>query len=164
MFVCVWNCSIFSWANTHPFDQKFVAFCPKFSGDSYVEFQEKTIPGECFRNFVQTKVIPYRNLWNFALLSEILFWVRIALKKFTQILSYVVWTQARRHVHKKNHKTKIRERKARTFCFRKTSFVHPRSGTYYALLLGYFGLEFLPDVLHRVYWDLRPRFVPQDWQ
>jgi len=24
--------------NTYPFDLKFVAFCPKFSGDSYVEF------------------------------------------------------------------------------------------------------------------------------
>jgi len=43
--------------NTHPFDLKFVAFCPKFSGDSYVEFQEKTISGEFFRNFVQTKAI-----------------------------------------------------------------------------------------------------------
>ena len=44
--------------NTHPFNLKFVAFCPKFSGDSYLELQEKTILGEFFRNFVQTKVIP----------------------------------------------------------------------------------------------------------
>jgi len=69
-FVCetVW---FFSWVNTHLFDLKFVAFCPKFSGDSYVEFQEKTIPGEFFRNIVQTKAILYKNLWNFALLSAI---------------------------------------------------------------------------------------------
>ena len=91
--------SFFSWVNTHPFDLKVVAFCPKFSGDSYVEFQEKTISGEFFRNFVQTKAILYQNLWNFTLLSEILFWVRIALKKFTQVPSYVVCTQGRRHVH-----------------------------------------------------------------
>jgi len=26
--------------NTHPFDLNFVALSPKFSGDSYVEFQE----------------------------------------------------------------------------------------------------------------------------
>jgi len=34
-FVCetVW---FFSWANTRPFHLKFVAVCPKFSGDSYV--------------------------------------------------------------------------------------------------------------------------------
>ena len=43
--------------NTHPFDLKFVAFFPKFSGDSWVEFQEKTYPGEFFRNFVQTKAV-----------------------------------------------------------------------------------------------------------
>jgi len=50
-FVCetVW---FFSWVNTHPFDLKFVAFCPKFSGDSYVELQEKIISGEFFRNFL----------------------------------------------------------------------------------------------------------------
>jgi len=98
VFEIVW---FFLWANTHPFDLKFVAFCPKFSGYSYVEFQEKIISGEFFRNFVQTKAILYLNLWNFALLSGFLFWVRIALKKFTQVLSYVVCTQVRRHVHKK---------------------------------------------------------------
>jgi len=150
----------FPWANTHSFDLKFVAFCPKFSGDSYVEFQEKTISGEFFWNFVQTKAILYQNLWNFALLSEILLWVRIALKKFTQVLSYVVCTRVRRNVHKKNHKKKIQGRKARTFGFRKTNFVHPRSGTYYALLLGCFGLKFLPDVLHRVYWVLAEIWAP----
>jgi len=69
-FVCetVW---FFSWANTHLFDLKFVAFCPKFSGDSYVEFKEKTISGEFFGNFVLTKDIIYRNLWYIALLSAI---------------------------------------------------------------------------------------------
>ena len=54
---CVKLFGFFSWVNTHPFDLKAVAFCPKFSGDSYAEFQEKTIPGEFFRNFVQTKAI-----------------------------------------------------------------------------------------------------------
>jgi len=154
------NVWFFSWANTHPFDLKFVALCPKFSGDSYVEFQEKTISGEFFRNFVQTKAILYRKLWNIALLSEILFSNRIVLKKFTQVLSYVVCTQVRRHIRKKNHKGKIRGRKTRTFCFRKISFVHPRSGTYYALLLGYFGLKILPDILHRVYWVLDEIWAP----
>jgi len=33
-------------------------FFPKFSGDSYVGFQEKTISGEFFGNFVQTKGEP----------------------------------------------------------------------------------------------------------
>jgi len=60
--LCVKLIDFFSWVNTHPFDLKFVAFRPKFSADSWVECQEKTIPGELFRNFVQTKAILYRNL------------------------------------------------------------------------------------------------------
>jgi len=51
-------------------------------------------------------------------------------------------------------------KKARTFCFRKTSFVHSRSGTYYALLLGYFGMKFLPDIGHCVYWVLAEIWDP----
>ena len=48
---------LFEWVNTHPFDLKLVPFCPKFSGDSWVEFQQKTITEEFFRNFVKTKAI-----------------------------------------------------------------------------------------------------------
>ena len=54
---CVKLFGFFSWVNTHTFDLKPVAFCPKFSVDSHAEFQEKTIPGEFLRNFVQTKAI-----------------------------------------------------------------------------------------------------------
>ena len=117
-FVCetVW---FFSWANIHPFVLNFVACCPKFSGDSYVDLQEKTISGEFFRNFVQTKSIFYQNLWKFFLLSVILSWVRIALKKFTQVLSYVVCTQVRRHVHKKITKRRYGEEKPGHFVFGK---------------------------------------------
>ena len=72
-FVCetVW---FFSWVITHPFDLKFVAFCPKFSGDSWEEFQDKTIPREFFRNFVKTKTIIYRNLWNSGLIHHCQGW------------------------------------------------------------------------------------------
>ena len=41
--LCVKLFDFFSWVNTLPFELKYVAFCPKFSGDSYVEFLEKTI-------------------------------------------------------------------------------------------------------------------------
>ena len=51
-------------------------------------------------------------------------------------------------------------RKARTFCFRKTSFVHSRSGTYYALLPGYSSLKFLPDIVRCVYWVLADIWDP----
>jgi len=62
-----------------------------------------------------------------------------------------------------NHKKKIRGRKTRTFCFLKTSFVHSRSGTYHALLLGYFGQKFLPDVRHCVCWVLAEIWAPDSF-
>jgi len=99
---------------------KFVAFCFKFSGDSYVEFKDKTVSKEFFRNFVQTKAILYQILWNFALLSAILFWIQIALNKFTQVLSYDVFTQVRRHVHKRIRKRRYGEETPGCFIFGKT--------------------------------------------
>jgi len=110
LFVCetVW---FFSYVNTHPFLVKFVTFCPKFSRDSYVEFQNKTIFGEFFINFVKTKAISStKNLWNFVLLLQ--FFSRTILhwkipKKIKNVLSYVLRTLLRRHVHKKKHKKEI---------------------------------------------------------
>jgi len=111
--------------NTHPFDLKLVAFCPKFSRDSYMEFRKRVISGEFFRNYVQTKAMLYRNLWNFAILSAILFWVHIALKilkQFTQVHSYVVCTLLRRHVHKKLQWRRYREEKPTRFVFGNSVF------------------------------------------
>jgi len=66
---------------------------------------------------VQTKAIIYQNLWNFALLSAILFSVHIALEKLTQVLSYVFCTYLRRHVHKQITKRRYREEKTGRFVF-----------------------------------------------
>jgi len=96
----------FSWVNAHPFDLKLVAFCPKFSGDSYVEFQEKTILGEFFRNFGQTKGYPLPKLVKFRPTFRNFSLRPYCAEKITQVLSYVVCTQVRRHVHK--HITKRR--------------------------------------------------------
>ena len=68
---------------------------------------------------MQTKAILYQNLWNFALLSAILLWVRIALKKFTQVLPHVVCTHVRRHVHKQITKRRYGEEKPGRFVFGK---------------------------------------------
>ena len=77
----------------------------------------KNILRDLFRNFVETKAILYQNLWNVALLSAILFWVHIALKKFTQVPPYVVCTQVRRHVHKQITKGRYGEEKPWRFVF-----------------------------------------------
>jgi len=66
---------------------------------------------------VQTKTILYQNLWDFALLFEIVSWVLIALKKFTRVLLYVVCTQVRRHVHKQITKRRYGGKKSGRFVF-----------------------------------------------
>ena len=46
------------------------------------------------------------------------------------------------------------------FFFWRTGFVHSRSGTYCALLFGYFGMKFLPDIRNCVYWVLAEIWAP----
>jgi len=82
-------------------------------------FRKNTISGEFLEIFVQTNAILYQNLWNFALLSAIFILRRIALKKFTQVLSYVVCTQVRRHVRKWITKRRYGEEKPERFDFGK---------------------------------------------
>jgi len=80
-------------------------------------FRKKIISGEFLRTFVHTKAIIYQNLWNFTLLSAILFCVHIALEKLTQVLLYVLSTQLRRHVHKQITKRRYRKEKPGRFVF-----------------------------------------------
>jgi len=165
-FVCE-TVLVFSFVNTHPFDLKFVAFCPKFSGDSYVEFLEKIISGEFFRNFVQTKAVLYQNLWNFALLSEILFWVRFALKKYKQVLSYVVSTKVRRHFHKQITKRRYGER-SQDVLFSENQFYSLSVWDLLRLTPWVFWFEFfttrLSVCLRSFGWDLSPNIIPQNWK
>jgi len=82
-------------------------------------FRKKLLRENFSEILLKTKAILYRNLWNFALLSAILFWVRITLKKFTEALSYVVCTQLRRHVHKQITRRRCGEEKPGRFVFGK---------------------------------------------
>ena len=92
------------------FDLKFVSFCPKFSGDYWVEFQEKPISGEFFRNFVQF----WPNLCNFIMGPY------CAEKKIIQALSCIVYTQAKRQVHKRITKRRCGEERPGRFVFGKS--------------------------------------------
>jgi len=118
-FFCVWNCMIFFLGEYSFVSTEICSVLSKFSLDSYTEFQEKTIAGEFLWNFVQTKAILYQNLWNIAYFLQFLLWVRIALKKFTQVLPYVVCTQVRRTVHKTITKRRYREENPGRFVFGK---------------------------------------------
>ena len=142
------------WVNTNSFDPKLVAFCPKFNRYFYVEFREKTISGEFFRNFVQTKAYPLPKLVKFCPTFCNFILGPYCTEKIHTSTFICCLHPGKEERPLKNHRRKIRGRKARTFCFWKTSFVHSRSGTYYAFVLGYFGLKFLPDVRHCVYWGL----------
>ena len=80
-FVCEIVC-FFSWVNSHPFYLKFVAFCPEFSGDSYMKFQKKTISGEFFRNFCANEGYPLHqfcslSVWDLPGLTPRVFWSEI---------------------------------------------------------------------------------------
>ena len=88
----------------------------------------ENLSGDFFRNFVQTIAILYENLWNFALLSAIFFQVRIALKKFTQVLSCVVCTQVSRYVHKQITKRRYGEEKPGRLVFGKPVLFAPGLG------------------------------------
>jgi len=114
---------------------------------------------------LKTKAILYRNLWNFALLSAILFWVRIALKKVTEGLSYVVCTKLRRHVHKQIKKRRGGEEKPGRSVFGKPVFsLSVRD------LLRLTPWVFWSEIFTRHWslcllsfgWDLRPKLLPQD--
>ena len=81
-----------------------------------MEFQEKTISGEFF---TQTKAISTKTCEISAYFLQFLFCIHIALKKFTQVLSYVVCAQERRHVHKGITKRIYGEEKLGRFVFGK---------------------------------------------
>jgi len=59
-----------------------------------------------------------------------------------------------------NHKKEIGGKKIQDVLFSENQFCYSRSGTYYALLLGCFGLKFLRDVRHCVYWVLAEIWGP----
>ena len=158
-FVCetVW---FYFWVNTHPFDLKSCAFCPKFSEDFYAEFQEKTISGEFLRNFVQTKAILQQYLWNFALLYDFFILVRIALKKFTKVFSYVVCTQVRTHVHKQITERRYGEEKLGRFFFGKPVLFTPGLGLTSPYSLFILVWNFYPTFVI-VFIEFWLRFEPQ---
>ena len=118
-FVCetVW---FFSWANTHPFDLNFVEFCPKFLWRFLRGISGKNYFWRIFRKFCANQKLSSTETCELSpYFRQFLFWVCIALKKFTQVLAYVVCTQVRRHVNKRITKRRYGEENPRRFAFGK---------------------------------------------
>jgi len=103
--------------NTHLFTLKFFTFCSKFLWNSYVEFHKKNYFRRIFRKFCAKQGYPLPKFVKFALLFAILFCVHIALEKLTQVLSYVVCTQLKRHIHKQITKRRYRKEKQGRYVF-----------------------------------------------
>jgi len=100
-FVCVWNCWIFFVGEYSTVWPEICRIFPKFSADSYVEFQEKTNSGEFLEIFWKPRLSSTKTCEISPYFLHFLFWIHIALKKFTQVFPYLVCTQVRRHVQKR---------------------------------------------------------------
>jgi len=99
-------------------------------------------------------------LWNFARLSAIFFRVRIALKKFTQVRSYVVCTQVRRHVHKQITERRYGKEKPGRFLFGKPVLFTLGLGHTAPYSLGVLVWNFYQTFVI-VFIEFRMRFEPQ---
>jgi len=158
----------FSWVNTHPFDLKFVAFCPKFSGDSWVEFQEKTIPGEFFRNFVQNqgyplpKLVKFRpNFYNFIMGPYCV--EKNSHKHFRMLFAPRQGGTSINELQKEDTGKKIQD-----VLFPENRFCSLSVWDLLRLTPWVFWSEIFTRhsslCLLSFGWGLSPRFVPQDWQ
>jgi len=122
-FVCVWNCLIFFvgeyssvWLDIcHVLSQIQWRFLHGISGKNYFR--------RCFLKFSCKPRLSFTKTFEISTYSlQFLFCVRIALKDLTQVLSYVVCFQVRRHVHKRIRKRRYGEEKPGHFVFGKPVF------------------------------------------
>jgi len=98
----------------HVLSQIYWRFVLGISGKNYF--------GRIFQKFCANKGYLLPKLVKFRPIFCNFICVRIELKKFTQVLSYVVCTQIRRHVHKQISKRWYGEEKSGRFVFRKPIF------------------------------------------
>ena len=117
--VCfVRNCLIFFVGEYSSVWPKTYAFFPQIQWRFLRGISGKNYFGRIFRKFCANQrrtetceISPY--------FRQFLFWVRIALKRFTQVLPYAVCTQVRRHVHKRITKRRYGEENPGRFVFGK---------------------------------------------
>jgi len=106
-------------------------------------FRKKTILGEIFRNFRSNQGYPLPKLVKFHptfcnfYSASVLRW-----KKFTQVLSYVVCTHVKRHIHKRITIRRYGEEKSEHFVFGKPVFFTLGQGLTTPYSLGVFVWNF----------------------
>ena len=160
-FVCetVW---FFSWVNTHPFDLIFVAFVPNSVEIHTWNFRKKLFQENFSEILCRPRLSSTKTCEISPYFLQFLFWLRIALKKFTQVLSYVVCT-----LIKKLLKDDMRK-KSKDVLLSENQFCSVWVWDLLLLIPWVFSYEifirrsnFCLLIFGR---DFSPKFVPQDWQ
>jgi len=118
-FVCVWNCFIFFVGEYSSIWPEICCVLSQIQWRFLRGISEKKYFGRIFQKFCANQGYLLPKLVKFRPTFRNVFWVRIALKKFTRVLSYVDFTQVRRHVHKQITKRRYGGKKPKRFVFRK---------------------------------------------
>jgi len=106
----VWNCLIFFVGEYSFVWPEICRVLTQIQKRFWRGISGKNYFGRIFQKFCPLpKLSSTTNLWNFYLVSEIFFWLRIVVKKITQVLSYVFCTQVKRHIHKQITKIRYRD-------------------------------------------------------
>jgi len=152
--------------NTHPF-WNLSRFAPNSIEILTWNFVKKLFRENFSEILLKNKAILYRNSWNFALLFEILFWVHIALKRFAQVVSYVVWPRLGGTSINKSQKEDT-GKKSQDVLFSENQFFSLSVWDLLRLTPWVFRSQIFTRhsslCLLSFGWDLRPKFVPQDLQ
>jgi len=166
--VCVWKCLIF-------FLREYLSVWPQICR-VLSQIQSRFLGGISWKNnygivfhkfCANQSYLLQKNFWNFSLLSPILSWVHSALKIFTQALSYIVWTQERRHVHKQTTKRRYGEENPGRFVFGKPVLFTLGLGltTPYSLGILVWKIYHTLVIVSIEFWQIfEPKFIPQDLQ
>ena len=154
-FVCVWNCLIFFLGEYSSVWREICRVLSQIQSRFLRGISGKNNFGTIFLKFCEKPRLSSSKICEISSYFLQFYYVfKNCVEKFTQVLSCAVCTLQRRHVRKQITKKRYRKEKPRLFFFRKTGFVHSRSGSCYAIFLGSFGLKILPDIRHCVHWVL----------
>ena len=153
-FVCVLNCLIFYLGEYSSVWPEICRILSQIQSRLLRGILGKNYFGRIFQKFCANQGYPLPKLVTFRHTFCNFFLGPYCSKKI-HTSTLICWFHLGKEAHPQtNHKKKIGGRKAMTFSFRKSSFVHSWSRTYNGLHLGYFCLKFVPDIRHCVYWVL----------
>ena len=140
-FVPVWNCLIFCVRQYSSLWPEICRVLSRIQWGFLRGISGKNYFGRIFQKFSLSyplpKFVKFRPTFYNFYFASVLRW-----KKFTQVLSYVVCTQVRRHIHKRITKRRYREEKPGHFVFRKPVFFTLGLGLTTPYSLGVFVWNF----------------------